>query len=261
MSRTNRKRNVLLLAILIILVCCIGYAFCISRGYLLLNNPSRSQYPIVGTDLSHYQGTVKWDVLSKEDIAFAYIKATEGSSYVDEKFSDNWKQAGKTDLRVGAYHFFSFDSPGETQAMNFITSVGIRDGMLPPAIDVEYYADKKINPPTPEHVREQLQAMLYQIETYYQTTPVIYSTEEVWERYLKGHFDDYPVWIRNVITKPRIQEPWTFWQYTNRARLKGYSGEEEFIDLNVYHGTVEQWEQWLAEYAVSVPEKPETWQP
>lgn len=252
MPGSNRKRNVILFTILVIVLCGVSYAICISKGYLFLNNPSPSQHPIAGVDLSHYQGTVDWEILSKEDIQFAYIKATEGSSHVDEQFAGNWKQAGKTSLKVGAYHFFSFDSPGETQAMNFITSVGIRDGMLPPAIDVEYYADKRNNPPDSKTVQEQLQAMICQIESYYQTTPVIYATEEVWERYLKGHFDDYPIWIRNVITKPKIQEPWTFWQYTNCARLKGYTGEETFIDLNVFHGSEKQWEQWLTEYTVSL---------
>lgn len=255
MPGSSRKRNVILFTILLIFLCSISYAFCISNGYLFFNNPSPSQYPIAGVDLSHYQGSVDWEALSKEDIQFAYIKATEGSSHVDEQFAANWQQAGKTSLKVGAYHFFSFDSPGETQAMNFITSVGIRDGMLPPAIDVEYYADKKSNPPDPKAVREQLQAMIYQIESYYQTIPVIYATEEVWERYLKGHFDDYPIWIRNVFTKPKIQEPWTFWQHTNRARLKGYSGEEEYIDLNVFYGKKDEWEQWLSEYVVSAPAK------
>lgn len=252
MPGSNRKRNVILFTILVIVLCGVSYAICISKGYLFLNNPSPSQHPIAGVDLSHYQGTVDWEILSNEDIQFAYIKATEGSSHVDEQFAANWQQAGKTSLKVGAYHFFSFDSPGETQAMNFITSVGIRDGMLPPAIDVEYYADKRNNPPDSKVVQEQLQAMICQIESYYQTAPVIYATEEVWERYLKGHFDDYPIWIRNVITKPKIQEPWTFWQYTNRARLKGYTGEETFIDLNVFHGSEKQWEQWLTEYTVSL---------
>lgn len=252
MPGSNRKRNVILFTILVIVLCGVSYAICISKGYLFLNNPSPSQHPIAGVDLSHFQGTVDWEILSNEDIQFAYIKATEGSSHVDEQFAANWQQAGKTSLKVGAYHFFSFDSPGETQAMNFITSVGIRDGMLPPAIDVEYYADKRNNPPDSKAVQEQLQAMICQIESYYQTAPVIYATEEVWERYLKGHFDDYPIWIRNVITKPKIQEPWTFWQYTNRARLKGYTGEETFIDLNVFHGSEKQWEQWLTEYTVSL---------
>ena len=159
----------------------------------------------------------------------------------------NWEQSAKTTLRTGAYHFFSFDSEGKNQAENFIKNVAMRDNMLPPVIDVEFYADKKNNPPEPEAVRAQLKVMLNEIQNHYQMTPVIYSTEEFWEEYLEGEFDEYPLWIRNVITKPQIDKRRTFWQYTNRGRLEGYEGDEEFIDLNVFNGDEEEWEDWLKE--------------
>ena len=135
-------------------------AYLIWSGRILLNNPSKTRYPVRGVDVSHYQGEIDWKVLGQQDIDFAYIKATEGSSHVDEKFSQNWSESALSGLAVGAYHFFSFDSSGDTQADHFIHTVGNRFGMLPPAVDVEYYADKKSNPPDPESVREQLQIML-----------------------------------------------------------------------------------------------------
>ena len=33
---------------------------------------------------------------------------------------------------------------------------------------------------------------------------------------------------------------WTFWQYSNRGRLRGFEGEEKYIDLNVFNGTFEE---------------------
>ena len=72
-----------------------------------------------------------------------FIKATEGSSFVDEHFAYNYAEARKTDLAVGAYHFFSYDSPGAAQAENFINTVAPHAGMLPPVIDVEFYGDKE----------------------------------------------------------------------------------------------------------------------
>ena len=41
----------------------------------------------------------------------------------DEKFEENWKESQKSGLYIGAYHFFSFDSPGKTQAKNFMKYV------------------------------------------------------------------------------------------------------------------------------------------
>ncbi len=242
------RRVKYILIILGALACGAGiYAWMVYNGYLLLNHPSRSQYPVVGVDVSHYQGDIDWPVLSDQDIRFAYIKATEGSSHVDRLFAENWEEAKQTELKVGAYHFFSFDSSGKTQADNFIAQVAGHNGMLPPVLDVEYYADKMVNPPAPEAVRAELQVMLDRLTAYYRITPVIYSTEEVWETYLSGHFEDYPLWIRNVYTKPKIDEEWTFWQYSNRERLDGYRGDEEFIDLNVFAGNEDDWEMWLEE--------------
>lgn len=236
--------RLILFAVLLLLIGGLGYSYAVYNGFILLNNPSGTRYPVRGVDVSHYQGEIDWPVLSQENIDFAYIKATEGSSHVDDKFAENWAQAKQTRLIIGAYHFFSFDSPGETQAANFISQVERLNGALPPVIDVEYYGDKKNHPPDADALRRELQVMLDRLEDHYGRPPVIYATEDVWELYLAGHFDAYPLWIRNVLSKPRIKEPWLMWQFTNRARLDGYSGEETFIDVNVFRGSRDEWDVW-----------------
>lgn len=239
-----RKRGKIIILLLII-IATIGGAciYAVYNGYILLNNPSKSRYPVRGVDVSHYQGVIDWEVLASEGIQFAYIKATEGSSHVDDRFLYNLQQAQKTDLLVGAYHFFSFDSLGEKQASNFIKNVKLDESMLPPVVDVEYYGNKKKNPPNADTLRGELQIYLDTIQEYYNRTPIIYATEEMWNAYLKGYFNSYPLWIRNVITKPQIDSEWTFWQYSNRGRLEGYHGEEAYIDLNVFYGEEEQWRE------------------
>ena len=101
----------------------------------------KEPYPVKGVDVSEHQKDIDWKGLASEDISFAFIKATEGSSYVDKRFEENWKHANRTDLKVGAYHFMSYDTPGKSQAENFIKQVHWRFGMLPPVVDVEFYGD------------------------------------------------------------------------------------------------------------------------
>ncbi|MCW5953083.1 MAG: lysozyme, partial [Propionibacteriaceae bacterium] len=84
-------------------------------GVVHPNNPSREQYPVWGVDVSRYQGEIDWPVLAAQGIEFAFIKATEGSSYVDPRFAANLEGASAAGLRAGAYHFFSFESAGATQ--------------------------------------------------------------------------------------------------------------------------------------------------
>ncbi|MCH5263724.1 MAG: glycoside hydrolase family 25 protein [Lachnospiraceae bacterium] len=230
-------------AIVLLFIAVTAVVYAIYFGYYHINGSRAAKYPIHGVDVSHYQGEIDWNVLAAQNIQFAYIKATEGSSHVDEHFTKNYEEARQAGLRVGAYHFFSYDSSGITQAENFINTVENFDGMLPPVVDVEFYGNKEENPPAPEEVYPQLQAYLDAVEDAYGMRPMIYATNESWELYVQEQFDDYPLWIRDIWKKPKNTEDWTLWQYTNRGRLKGFSGEEPYVDLNVFVGTVEEWEQ------------------
>ncbi|MEG0894901.1 MAG: GH25 family lysozyme [Oscillospiraceae bacterium] len=236
------KKKIVWGSIAIVFLILITAFILVWNGIVLLNNPSAKQYPVRGVDVSAYQGKIEWKQLASQDISFAFIKATEGSSFVDKCFGYNYTEAQKTNLRIGAYHFFSFDSEGKTQAENFISTVDKIDNMLPPVVDFEFYADKKKNPPDAKATREQLNILLLQLENHYGVKPIIYATQKSYSMYLDGYYDDYDLWIRNVITLPTVSNSreWTFWQYTNRKRLKGYSGEEKYIDVNVFNGTIEE---------------------
>ena len=121
----------------------------IGLGLLYFQIPTRliaKSYPVQGIDVSHYQGQIDWKQMKAQGIGFAYIKATEGSSYVDECYEQNMTDAENAGIAAGAYHFFSFDSPGVTQAEHFIQTVG-EDGTLIPVVDVEYYGNKRKDPP------------------------------------------------------------------------------------------------------------------
>lgn len=205
------------------------------------------RYDVRGVDVSHHQGEIDWHELSGNDIEFAFIKATEGSSHLDDQFLRNWSEASRENLLVGAYHFFSFDSPGESQAAWFIQNTGSLTGKLAPVVDVEYYADKEKNPPAEAEVRKHLGKMLALLETEYQMKPILYTTYPVYKKYLRGYFDDHPLWIRNVYYSPNLDlgDVWTFWQYTDQAHLTGYQGDEKCVDLNVFHGDQEALKQYI----------------
>ena len=190
----------------------------------------------IGVDISSYQENVDMKTLKNQNIAFVYIKATEGSSSQDSKFSANWENAKKADFLAGAYHFFSYDSPGKTQAENFIQTVG-KDlhGRLIPAVDIEYYGDKEENPPKKEDVIRELTDYVQAIETEYGVKPLIYTGSDIYDKYLAGTFDDYKYWISSLYTPLRwnYQKDWYIWQYLNIGVLDGYSGGEKYIDLNI----------------------------
>lgn len=210
------------------------------NGVLWPNRFAADRYDVRGVDVSAYQGEIDWPVLADQDLDFAFIKATEGSSHVDERFAANWAGARETDLLVGAYHFFSFESPGERQAAHMIEQVPAVAGTLPPVVDLEYYGDFAADPPSVAELRGILDPMLDALEEHYGAPPIIYTTQEVRDRYLGADHDRYPLWIRSVVLTPDVpRQDWEFWQYSDRDVLPGYAGEEEHIDMNVFDGSLE----------------------
>lgn len=234
-------RSAIIIGVLLLISAIVAVVL-VYNGVVLLNNPSETDYPVRGVDVSSYQGDIEWQILSSQNIDFAFIKATEGSSFVDPCFIYNFSEAQKCSISVGAYHFFSYDSKGLSQAKNFIDTVVPFEGMLPPVIDLEFYGDKEKNPPSRDEVRRELKDMLFALEEYYGLKPIIYATEKSYELYLSGEYEKYDIWIRNVISKPNLPDDreWSFWQFTNREKYRGYKGKEKYIDVNAFNGNKEE---------------------
>lgn len=199
---------------------------------------NKERCPVMGVDVSHYQGEINWQQLENQNVSFAFIKATEGSGHIDEYAAANLEKAAETNIKVSAYHFFSFDSPGETQAENFISVVDENEIDMPPVVDIEYYGDKFIDKPDVGQTAEILIPLLDKLEEHYGVKPIIYTTYTVYHKY-KECFSDYPLWIRNVYCEP-VFVNWKFWQFSDKGELSGFNGEEKYIDLNVYNGSVEE---------------------
>ena len=212
------------------------------KGVIWFNMPSKKTYPVRGADVSHYQGEIDFAKLAEQGISFTFIKATEGSGTVDSCFAENWKNARAAGLCTGAYHFFSFESAAETQADNFIAAVPCAADALPPVIDLEYYSGTDRETLPPETVREMLRTMLSRLREAYGKTPIIYTTHSCYAEYLEDSSlgEDYLLWIRSIFTPPSKELNWTFWQYNPRGQLEGYTGGEQFIDLNVFRGSAEK---------------------
>lgn len=234
-----KTRKVIIALIVIIAVSVIVLLSLFWFGIIHFNNPPSDS--IIGIDVSSYQGDIDWKTLSSQKISFAFIKATEGSSLVDPCFKKNWVNAADTDLRIGAYHFFSFESSGEKQAELFCSTVTPTDNMLPPVIDVEFYGCfKSIKDIDTADVKHELRIMVDLISAEYGMKPIIYATNESFEAIVKNDFNDCALWFRSVYSSIPDEIEAAFWQFSNRHRLDGYNGKEPYIDMNVFCGSSEE---------------------
>ncbi|MBK5073636.1 glycoside hydrolase family 25 protein [Budviciaceae bacterium CWB-B4] len=209
-------------------------------GYIRFNYPSLTEYPVQGIDVSHHQNEINWQQLDKERVRFIFIKATEGGDFKDKSFTINWQKARDQGFVVGAYHFFTFCKPGEKQAQNFIETVPKVVNMLPPVIDLEYGGNCQLTMDKSQVLAE-ITILIERLEAFYQKKPVLYVTQEFFDDFLEGQFEQNPLWIRNIYRTPALkgQRPWLFWQFANRGLLDGI---DTVVDLNAFNGSKEEFE-------------------
>jgi len=96
-------------------------------------------FEVHGIDISHHQSYINWDTVASQPIDFAFVKATEGETFSDSLFSYNWNEMSRVEIKRGAYHFFRPNISVENQAKNFIDQVDLKEGDLPPVLDVEVF--------------------------------------------------------------------------------------------------------------------------
>lgn len=125
--------------------------------------------------------------------------------------------------------------------------VWIIRGCLRPVIDVEYYGNKEKNAPSVEEVKKQLEVMSGVLEREYGKKPIIYTTYKVYDKYIREHFKNYPLWIRNVYYPPFIggKGDWIFWQYSDTDSMLGCRGKEISIDRDVFRGNEKELKKYL----------------
>ena len=198
-------------------------------------NPESMGYRIKGIDVSRYQGDIDWKVISEQNIKFAYIKATEGSSYQDPLFEKNIIESKNNGIANGAYHFLSAESSGKTQAVNFLSTIMPYAIDMPPVVDFEI--DSSIDK---VKIIEELKAFIWEIQSSAGITPIIYTTYESYIPFLSSDFSDYNFWFRDLLRKPFIDKNLVFWQYRNRGRLKGIDKSQKYVDMNIFIGNEQE---------------------
>lgn len=191
-----------------------------------------------GFDISHYQNKedIQWDSLSIGNktipLEFVVMRATMGNRSADKHFNHFWEQAQTHHLIRGAYHFYRADEDPVIQANNFLTNVKLETGDLPPILDIEKIPKRKTN----KKLIEDLKVWCKIIEEAYGEKPIIYTYYHYYKDFLKGEFEEYPLWLANYndVPAPSPDDHWDFWQFTENGIVYGINTK---VDLNIYNGS------------------------
>lgn len=195
---------------------------------------------LFGIDVSHHQGSVDWAKAKAAGVQFAFIKATEGGTFVDPQFSRNRRALREAGIPCGAYHFFRTTSTVDAQVANFVRAVGkLEPGDLPPVLDIE----------VPEQwrslsLKERL-ALVHgfcdAVEKKLGVAPIVYLSPSFASDVLGGDASvkKYVLWLAHYTTaeNPRTPFPWTdwhFWQYSETGSVPGIPNRS--VDMNRFNG-------------------------
>ncbi len=191
-----------------------------------------------GMDVSGYQGTVNWSSAHAKGARFAYIKATESTTYRNPSFGAQYTGSYNAGIIHGAYHFATPNtSSGATQANYFVSHGGgwSADGKtLPPAVDLEY------NPYGSTCYGKSHASMVAWIRDFVNTVKartgrdaVIYTSTSWWSLCTGNNasFGNNPLWVaRYSSSAGTLPASWSYYTIWQNADHGAFPGDHDYFN-------------------------------
>ncbi|MGW0884088.1 GH25 family lysozyme [Streptomyces sp. NPDC002671] len=177
-----------------------------------------------GIDVSSFQSSS----YSTDGLSFAFIKATEGRSYVNPRLAHQTGTAREARLVVGFYHFLW---PGNltAQAEHFLQHAPERPGDIL-AVDWETTDDGT------HATNAEKDAFIRKLKHLRPDNRVVlYCSRDFWLNVDTTSYAGDGLWIADYVTagKPRIKAHWRFHQYTSQPHDKDVA---HFADVDELRG-------------------------
>lgn len=198
------------------------------------------QQYLPGIDVSHFQGVIQWARVKAAGIGFAFIKATDGTGFVDPQLDENTSKCAFYGIPFGLYHFFRPSADPTAQAQFFLKNCKCTSvAQLPPALDLE------LGP----LVTSQAAAWLDVVDEALGREPIVYTAPAFAAQYLAfgPPIGVYPLWLAEYTDAPEPKLPtawasWDFWQHTPSGQVDGVPNA---VDLDWFHGSEEDLKSWI----------------
>jgi GH25 family lysozyme M1 (1,4-beta-N-acetylmuramidase) len=202
-----------------------------------------------GIDVSNNQGSIDWGAVPSSGVAFAYLKATEGTWFRDGYLARNAAGASAAGIPWGTYDFARPRTDPVAEADFFVDNGGA-NGFLPPALDLEVTDGRSAY-----DVAQWAGAWTQEVIARLGRAPIIYigaffsdgSGHRVDASGLARYLNLWlPSYFGGVDPNPcRLGSPavpsgfpgWSIWQYSSSTNVNGISG---WVDANA---ATPQWYQ------------------
>jgi len=179
-----------------------------------------------GIDVSEWQGEIDFSKVANSGIEIVYIRASEGTNYIDPYFRENYEEAKANGLRTGFYHYLTARNEEEARAEAefFVAYIKGTEPACKLAMDFEVFDNLST-----EEVNEISEVFLQTVQNLSGKECVIYSdaynAREVFNRELA---EKYAIWVADYfVEEPEDNGKWSTWvgfQFTDRGRINGIDG-------------------------------------
>lgn len=184
-------------------------------------------------DVSEWQGRINWERVSRSGIHYTYIRACVGSSYVDDQFRRNYREAHRHGLHTGFYHYVTARSVEQArrQARFFARTIAPYHYDLRPVLDFESFG--RLNK---EEINRISLTYLRELEHYTHHRPAIYSdSNNAVNTFTDQQLTRYPLWVAAYgVQRPETGNwgSYSMWQYADDGRIPGI--RDDSVDLDHY---------------------------
>ena len=213
-------------------------------------------------DVSHHNGAIDWPAVAAAGIALAFIKATQGTGFVDPAFERNRNAAIAAGILAVPYHFLDTSDPDE-QAGNFLAATGLAAGQ-PAMLDWETAAPLAAVVAIGRAVAEGIgrdPVAYYGFAQLQEESPELSRWPLMLPEYPRGmRPGDYSSLVQRPPRLPPGRpaawdggaRPYDFHQYTPAGQVAGIATP---VDRSVWVGTLADLRAWYATGALpAVPE-------
>lgn len=189
---------------------------------------------VPGIDVSAWQGDIDWPAVAGDGQKFAFIRVSDGTTYIDDYFEPNWQQARDAGLIVGAYQYFRPGQDPIAQADILLQKMGpLEPGVLPPVIDVE--ASDGLDP---AQVTNRVGQWIDHVEGALGVKPIVYTGKYFWQASVgSAEWAAYPLWIAQYgPVCPDLPDQWSAWEFHQTSSTGKVAGVGGNVDTNLFNG-------------------------
>lgn len=210
--------------IIFIFLLCLAFTVYVLPSQVLAFGPSDSKI-YEGIDVSSYQGNIDFRRVKEDGIEVVYIKASEGTTYIDPYLEQNYRNAKENGIKVGLYHYVNArtEAQAREEAAFFVKRASGKNLDCKLAMDFEVFGNLNKT-----EINRVGLAFLQEVERLSGKQAILYSNAYTASNIWSGENTKYPLWAAEYGTDRPYNsgtwDSWAGWQYTDVGRVNGIIG-------------------------------------